>query len=140
MSHYPSTQELAAFRCSIADKHWIAPHVLDWRGHAFPSELRDGIGYRLGHLGNRIFSAWEPGPAARREASALRSRAHAHGFGSLADVQTFAPSPWPDMDCPACHDPFSNPNCDGIVSTDTWTEDEPRSPLPIRYQPSFTIG
>lgn len=115
MSHHPSSAELAAFRRSIAHD----PRYLDtirWqdeRGH--------GIGYRIplqdGDAG--VLSI------ARREASASRSRAYARGIGSLADVQTFAPS-WP-------------PYLDADPTWSAWTDDEPRSPLPIRYQPSFII-
>lgn len=73
---YPSTQQLQELRDQLAEANGInvfGPEA----GGAWQMERRHGIGYRLGDLGNRIFSAWEPGPAARREASAMRIRAAA---------------------------------------------------------------
>lgn len=126
MSHYPSTQELAAFRRSIAHD----PRYLDtirWqdeRGH--------GIGYRipLQDHDSGILST------ARREASALRSRAAALTMTRSALTSPYAINWERERGIPACIGDFSY----GVISSDTWTEDEPRHPLPIRYQPAFTIG
>lgn len=124
-ARYPDTATLAAFRALLADVD-----IHPWADGAWQRELRHGVGYRLTHRGNLIYSAHEPGCEARREASSLRSRAYARGIGSLADRETFAPSPWaaPFLDIP-------HPT----VSTDTWTEDDVRHPLPITYHAAFTI-
>lgn len=122
MSHYPSSQELAAFR------RRIAPRTMDLDKLRWQDERGHGIGYRipLQDHDSGILST------ARREASALRSRAYwnadcPNGWGLFASyAERVGGIPYWD---------------DPIVSTDTWTEDdEPRHPLPIRYQPSFTIG
>lgn len=146
MSHYPSTQELAAFRRSIEpdrppcgpNNQWTGPGSRDdgshypWPGGAKDHELRDGIGYRISDdLAMTDDDIEGEYAQARREASALRSRAYwaadcPNGWGLFASyAERVGGIPYWD---------------DPIVSTDTWTEDEPRHPLPIRYQPSFTIG
>lgn len=128
MSHYPSTQELAAFRRSLdpAMRHTESGPV-----GAYPHELHDGIGYRDDDwLGGSAAPVGFRYTFARREASALRSRAYwaadcPNGWGLFASyAERVGGIPYWD---------------DPIVSTDTWTEDEPRHPLPIRYQPSFVI-
>lgn len=150
MSHHPSSAELAAFRRSIAynrdgQAHATAlafgyvPRAIgvkapgQWHAPTLPhdgtrpEELQRGIGYGDGRRGY-IASGYVD---ARREASALRSRAYwnadcPNGWGLFASyAERVGGIPYWD---------------DPIVSTDTWSEDEPRSPLPIRYQPSFTIG
>lgn len=98
------------------------------RPQASERERHDGIGYnRPDPFAIDSINAW----SYRREASAMRSRAYAlpRGKSGCYDLwlaaQTFAPG----------SDPLP------ILASDTWTEDdEPRHPLPIRYQPSFTIG
>lgn len=136
MSHYPSTQELAAFRRSIPCTH---DHTTGWEGcpfstldRAHDSERRDGIGHRDDDwLGGSAAPVGFRYTFARRKASALRSRAYwnadcPNGWGLFASyAERVGGIPYWD---------------DPIVSTDTWSEDEPRHPLPIRYQPSFTIG
>lgn len=95
MSAYPSTATLAAFRRSI-----LPPETGEWppartsdsgmvhpsHGGAWPDELVLGIGYRCHAECNRPGS-WCNVTSARREASALRSRAYPD---ALIDPDDFA--------------------------------------------------
>lgn len=87
---------------------------------------------------------------ARREASALRSRTYARmdycacqhpdrHYGNQPCRVTPASAGIPLGPNGYCWSCWSAKH-DQPIPTDTWTEDEPRHPLPIRYQPSFTIG
>lgn len=140
MSHHPSSAELAAFRRSIAYNRdgqahatalafgyvpraigvkapgqWHAP-TLSHDGTR-PEELQDGIGYRMRHemIVRRLSTI-------RREASALRSRAYAR-----LSVTSWDPTADADRSYPYG------------IPTDRWDDDEPRHPLPVRYQPAFII-
>lgn len=142
MSHYPSTQELAVFRRSIDRAHPApfgtftepddyAKGASILHPHAWSVELAFGIG--RGEMVHGMLRSYgdERYILARREATAIRSRAYwaadcPNGWGLFASyAERVGGIPYWD---------------DPIVSTDTWTEDEPRHPLPIRYQPAFTIG
>lgn len=150
MSHHPSSAELAVFRRSMASpynsvhgiRYSYGPLMTDttlpagnYRG-AWSHEKRDGIGAR-GYLAGASASF------DRREASALRSRAYAaKGMASqwLVPVHPRSGGAWyAERVDGAPYQWHTYGRRDGIVASDTWTEDEPRSPLPIRYQPSFVI-
>lgn len=155
MSHHPSSAELAAFR-----RTFIPPHMVDSMhpsdGGAikgWPNELRDGIGYResdpVAMCIVRADGARHTGSVARERASALRSRAYARmdycacqhpdrHYGNQPCRVTPASAGIPLGPNGYCWSCWSAKH-DQPVPTDTWTDDEPRSPLPIRYQPSFII-
>lgn len=150
MSHHPTTAELAAFRRSIYCDHLShypgACRTLDGMhpdSGAYPSELRDGIGRITPGAAHQTLSG------VRREASALRSRAYARmdycacqhpdrHYGNLPCRVTPESSGIPLGPNGYCWSCWSAKH-DQTIPTDTWTEDEPHSPLPIRYQPSFII-
>lgn len=155
MSRYPSSAELAAFRRSIPCTH---DHTTGWEGcpfstldRAHDSERRDGIGHRDDDwLGGSAAPVGFRYTFARREASALRSRAYARmdycacqhpdrHYGNLPCRVTPASSGIPLGPNGYCWSCWSAKH-DQPIPTDTWSEDdEPRHPLPIRYQPSFVI-
>lgn len=134
MSRYPTSAELAAFRRSIAPSGMDLDSLrwLDERGH--------GIGYRipLQDHDSGVLSM------ARREADASRSRAYAtKGMASqwLVPVHPKSGGAWyAERVDGAPYQWHTYGRRDGIVASDTWSEDDaPRSPLPVRYQPSFII-
>lgn len=170
MSHHPSSAELAAFRRSIAynrdgQAHATAlafgyvPRAIgvkapgQWHAPTLPhdgtrpEELQRGIGYGDGRTGRGYIASGYVD--ARREASALRSRAYARmdycacqhpdrHYGNLPCRVTPESSGIPLGPNGYCWSCWSAKH-DQTIPTDTWTEDEPHSPLPIRYQPSFII-
>lgn len=99
MSHYPNTQELYELRRSL---YWMASGPSDnanaagWHGPmihpdagAWAGERRDGIGYRDRIAPSRDYDEWKrvdvTASLARREASAMRSRAWDSFIESWAD-------------------------------------------------------
>lgn len=69
---YPSSADLAAFRRDLMPSWFDNPYP--HRPDAWPDELRDGIGSQTGNAYG-MQQAWR----ARREASAMRSRAYLAG-------------------------------------------------------------
>lgn len=130
MSHYPSSAELAAFRRSIGSSNGLRARYMSHPdgtvAHpttgAWASERQHGIGYRMA---DKYWSG-----VARREASAMRSRAY-WAAGSPNGWGLFASSAERVSGIPYWDSP--------IVASDTWSEDEPRHPLPIVYHQSFSI-
>lgn len=145
MSHHPTSAELADMRRKLTSAPssgmfsvltrdgWITHPTI---GGAWAHEKRDGIG-------SRGFLAGASASFDRREASALRSRAYArHSMASqwLVPVHPKSGGAWyAERVDGAPYQWHTYGRRDGIVSSDTWTEDEPRSSLPVRYQPSFVI-
>ena len=88
----PNADELAAFRRAIRpDLDDIHPEASpDMAAHhgiaaAWESERREGIGYRQTEGQTWAYRTWSDNPTiARREASAIRSRAYLRAFGRVA--------------------------------------------------------
>lgn len=159
MSTYPTSAELADMRRSIpTPRPWDDDVDHPWEGPTFTYERSLGIGYRTteatcGCAECRTDSGLDS--LARREASALRSRAYARMLREqdgtyrrpwlpISYIPPVLPMAWPEelgYGAPytyrARRDDYVPDG--GYRSTDTWSEDEPRSPLPIRYQPSLVI-
>lgn len=136
MSHYPSSAELAAFRRSIASPY-SGPHGIryshgplgltdmresgNYRG-AWSHELQHGIGYRISDdLAMTDDDIEGEYAQARREASAMRSRAYARML-----MDSWDPSGPVDWSYPYGIRP---------VTRDL----APRHPLPIVYHKPFSI-
>lgn len=151
MSHHPTSAELADMRRKLTSAPssgmfsvltrdgWITHPTI---GGAWAHEKRDGIG-------SRGFLAGASASFDRREASALRSRTYARmdycacqhpdrHYGNLPCRVTPESSGIPLGPNGYCWSCWSAKH-DQTIPTDTWTEDEPHSPLPVRYQPSFII-
>ena len=91
MSAYPTSAQLAAFRRAI---HCVSDELMPMHpdhGGAWPHEIRDGIGYPGWALDAHLSAD------ARREASAMRSRAFldpaAQEPWDAADMAAFVPRP-----------------------------------------------
>lgn len=155
MGTYPGTGELAAFRRSIAG-HADRPIDMHPQRGAWRHELGRGIGYReMGgiRVSEYASATYRDAGIARREASAMRSRAYARGIGTprlVADEQRYAPCSDPAAsdqgNCPEGHPCHLLP--DGatracgtcsyfgrpVYDAPFWDDEQPRSPLPIAYR------
>lgn len=178
-ARYPDTATLAAFRRSIQeasahpsqygyDRNTFMGHpgatYASAGVHAWPDELRHGIGYRYGHSFVTVDTIAGPmrddPPAkyARWCASALRSRAYARMARCCYDScdeptaylmpqsvdqgRTVTWQPVCRKDAPYWWDgsDWYSPERVTIVASDTWSDDDaPRAPLPITYHAAFTI-
>lgn len=121
MSHHPTSAELAAFRRSIA------PSTMDIDTLRWQDERRHGIGFRIPLNDADILTH------ARREASAMRSRAYAR---SVEPVQVYAMRGGPTVEERWYGVPWSWGTGDTAMTLphDYWDDESPRSPLPIAYR------
>ena len=172
MSRYPSSADLAAFRRAIhgttldtmdTSRCTIGPSCEygDPHARAWDCELRNGIGYRIAPLPS---PGWREDPhasrhaSARREASAMRSRAYARMVteqdGSdarpwlpITFIPPIIPMSWPEERHNGApytwrdttwmrRVPSSEPT---YIVPDYWDDDEPRTPLPVTYHNPVTL-
>lgn len=105
-AHYPTTAELAAFRRSVAGGSWADNVIL--ASDAIRGAYRDERNHGIGRSTDDGWSSARIAAIARREASAMRSRAYARmARGSAADwhrlagaIATFEPrgaADWPAL-------------------------------------------
>ena len=152
MSHHPSSAELAAFRRSIAgivapsiyttgavcDDHPGGPESGYGCARAWPHERERGIGYReIGgiRISQYARASYRDAGIARREASAMRSRAYAR-MDTLT-CQQHGVRTWYVDGARLCWD--CGRSCP-VVDIPFWDDEQPRSPLPIAYRNPIGIA